>query len=477
MMSNDLRTHLLVAIAAVSVGLIAATSGMIAVTGIILIALLLVGIAFLRLPKAGQPNLLAERRGALMRNSVIAAIALSATPALSFHLVPLSNLIFATVAVLLFIQMISGAEFRALSRVEIRAMLLGAVFLTIGGLIATTGSDDPTAAARSAIRIGFSIGIPIICVCALIVTERHFKDALNAWIAMCAVSAAYAVFQWFTNSIFGLGQILNERPSGLTFHPNDVGSMAAIALVPVLVLAVNRHGWLRLLSFFTALVLIGGIIVSASLGGVIAASLALAIWAATAAASGRGLSSVAGIVTAFIMLAVLAPSLTGPIQDRIDKLNGAGTAATNSTIARVEGYEYALRQIPESPLIGEGMDSAGSLLPNGTRVQNVLLEPWYEAGLFGLMGAVILLVVPGVVSIDTYRNRSFASSTALATIPMLIYVAFVAIATEQLLYTKRIWWIPITLVVASRSFARDPKKSRTNAVSPLRKPSPRAQST
>ena len=177
--------------------------------------------------------------------------------------------------------------------------------------------------------------------------------------------------------------------TGFTEHFNTLGGLAATAFVPALMLAVDsRRGRVRLVGLASTGLIAAGLLLSGSVGGLLAASVGTMVWLALRGVSVRIVIGAAVVVACGLVLmsgsrATDAPS---PVE-RVERATSSerqdeGTGGTIYT--RIEGFALAWDRIAEQPFVGVGLDPETSVESlDGHAVHNLVLGPWYTAGLLG----------------------------------------------------------------------------------------------
>ena len=350
---------------------------------------------------------------------------------------------------------------RPMSRVP-NGLILGAGIFAIGGLISTPGAASPLGSISNTLQ-----GVYVMCLWALVGatvlrTRRQIVIALTLW----TISAAFDGFAALTQAagVQALaGPLEGNRATGLTDHPNDLGGVCAIALVPALMLATNRLPWQRptfgALSRAPCWIILGliaaGLVLSASVAAMLAGLIAIVVWviAPGVRAPGR-LAVIAALGFTLIAVTFAAGTVTSPT-DRLQEVTStSGTQATSGSGGiRMKTVERAVPRIADNPIVGTGLDTAGgvvNIITQGSsipqQVHGAPVAVWYQAGVFGLIG---LLVIVAVYLKEAWRSLATGDETDLV-IGLAISAAFIAFLVYALsspfVFQQYGWFSGVVLV-------------------------------
>ena len=353
---------------------------------------------------------------------------------------------------------------RPVARLPI-ALVAGVGLFVLGGLISSTGAADP---ARSVTEVIQGIYVLLLWVwtgATVLRTRRQIMTVLTLW----TVSAAFVGFTAITQ-VVGLdwlaGPLHGNRASGLTDHPNDLGGVCAIALVPALMLATSRFPWqsapagspVRAPRWGILGLIAAGVVLSASVGSMIAGFIAILAWLVAPAVRAPGRIAVITAL-AFTMLAVmLAGGRVSSPSERVQQVTGSSRpGSTGSTDIRVKTMERALSRVANDPIVGNGMGPAGGgvyIIDQGrTRPYQVHGQPvsiWYQTGIFGFLGVTIVIV--------TFARAAWRSLTDGDQNDMLIglaifgaFIAFVIHAMSTPFYFQQYGWFAGVMLIAWRA--------------------------
>lgn len=322
-------------------------------------------------------------------------------------------------------------------------LLVGVWTFAIGALVATLASDGSAVQGIAVLaRVVYLLVVWYFLAGTVIRTPQHAITAVGWWVAGVAVCGAWATAQ--TIGLIPDGVTSAGRAVGLTDHENDLGAACAIALLPALAVFVitRKLWWLGALALVLA-----GLVFSGSVSAAAAAIGAVVV----GLMSRQMIRPVIALTVACI--AVLAftagrEELRASPVERLETITSADEDR-NTVASRKAVYATAWAEIREHPFIGKGLDdeSAGIGLTRKYAVHNLFLGRWYETGLLGLIG--ILLVVAWMLRAGLQTVIDASARVQPVAFGLLgAAVAFVVIAMSQPLLYKRFALVPGALILA-----------------------------
>ena len=227
----------------------------------------------------------------------------------------------------------------------------------------------------------------------LLRTELSRSAVILAFVVGTVLASIEAIAQWLTPQ-------LPFRPDGNLGNANLLGALIALAM-PLSVSRVVRVDWASPFWLLGVAAMVGGLIVSTSRGGALAAlagCLALAVFAA----KGRAAALTGLVATLLVSLALLA-ILFSPLRN----LNG------DPGPTRLHLYPDAIRMIAASPLVGWGEDATGLVFGRfltgdwspGVTFDRAHSGPLDLAATQGLLGLVALGLLLAVLLRGLWRYR------------------------------------------------------------------------
>jgi O-antigen ligase len=339
-------------------------------------------------------------------------------------------------------------------------LLIGIAVFSLGGLLSTFDSYQ---ALKSVAVVARLIFLTVFWFWLGTVTLRrrtHVMTAISFWVASAAICGGGAILQ-LADVIPGAS---GGRASGLTTNANDLGGLTAIAFVPALMLAVRPRiaPATRASSYLLLLLIAAGLILSGSIGALLAAGAAFFVWLAFQRMSIHSMLVFGTLATCIV--AVTSLQAIRGVPSPLDRLNtvtsnsslpGGGTQL-GSVDQRISTYRVAVARIKEDPFVGVGLDLASVTRPFGVEnyeydVHNLVIGLWYKAGLLGLGGMLLALLAilrSGWRAIfESASDSEWRVAVALAS----SVVAFLVFAMSEPVLFSRFGWIPAALVLALRA--------------------------
>jgi O-antigen/teichoic acid export membrane protein/O-antigen ligase len=370
----------------------------------------------------------------------------------------------------LFSFLFASAEFVLLRRrVPMKLpflLLMGIALFSLGGLLSTFHSYEALKSIAVIARLVFLTVIWFWVGTVVLRRQEHAMKAISFWVASAAISGAAAILQLVVSSDIVPGTALQwGRATGFTLHPNDLGGLTAIAFVPALMLASRPRTAVsaRVWSYLFLLLIAAGLILSGSVGALIATSVAVLVWLAFQRMSVHSLLAFAILASCVVALITLQSIRGAP--NPIERLNAvtgstAQAGGSGSVHLRVDTYRIAIERIKEDPFVGVGLDLKSVTRPYGVEsweydVHNLIIGLWYKTGLIGLAGmllALLALLRSGWTAI--IRSRSGGESSAAVAL-MSSFVAFVVFSLSEPALFSRYAWIPAAFILALRAIQQE----------------------
>ncbi len=368
--------------------------------------------------------------------------------------------------------LLASAEFVILRRrVPMKVpflLLIGIALFALGGLLSTFESYASLSSIAVIARLVFLTVFWFWLGTVVLRRPEHVTRAIGFWVASAAICGGAAILQVVVGDVIPNASLENGRATGFTTHPNELGGLAAIAFVPALMLASRplAAAGTRVWSYLLLLLVAAGLILSGSIGALIAAAVAVLVWLAfqrTSVHSLLAFATLAACVAALVTLQSIR-GVADPL-DRLDSVRGSASVpggGTNpgSVELRVGTYRVAIARIKEDPFLGVGLDLKSVTRPHGIEsweydVHNLIIGLWYKTGLVGLAGMLIALLAvlrSGWIAILRSRSTGEARVTvALAS----SFIAFLVFAMSEPVLFSRFGWIPAALILALRAVQQE----------------------
>jgi O-antigen/teichoic acid export membrane protein len=267
---------------------------------------------------------------------------------------------------------------------ELRVALF--LFL-IAGFLSTTHARAVGPALLVLAKIAITLWVLPTVIAQAARTEHRLRQIALAFATAAGAAAVAAVSDLtleshFQQAVTGTAPAW-DRYSGLTGHPNDLGTLMAVGIALSTSLFVTRT--YRRTSLIALTVCIGGLIASGSLAGTAAAMVGI-VAALLASLRLRRAPLLAG-VTALLIAAGAAYGVIGTRAVLISRLTDS-PLATPSVQGREVTNEWAISEIQRDPLIGHGLDQVGTGPTHSAAlpvIHNLWLQTWYVVGLIGVI--------------------------------------------------------------------------------------------
>ena len=267
-------------------------------------------------------------------------------------------------------------------------VVLGTTAIFAIGLLSSMvapGDGSLAAALRFSVALG---AMPLIIMFAA-GTPRRINRVVDAWLLGAAVNSAVGALDLLGVTQVGLSLTdidfvtFTDRAPGLTYHPNHLGLVAAMAL-PVAIARLGAGGLRGLAAVALVPMLIVGVVESGSRGAVLAAVAGAGVVFILGVRTGRLRRTVlmfAAPVAAFaVMVALLGNSqLTGEVA--FERLGG-GAGAAQSDQERLLTLRQSLDEAADHAFIGQGFLVVRS-------AHNIYLQLLQAGGVLALAGFLV----------------------------------------------------------------------------------------
>jgi O-antigen/teichoic acid export membrane protein/O-antigen ligase len=347
-------------------------------------------------------------------------------------------------------------------RIAIPLLLLGGMAIfTIGGLLSSFQSYAAFHSVATVARLIFLTVFWFWLGTVVLSRREHVLTAIALWVTSAAICGAGAVAQLLAGDVIPNTTPIYGRSTGFTGQPNDLGGLCAIAFVPAVMLTVRQGLSLsrRLLAYLVLLFVLAGLVLSGSIGAMIAALVAVFVWFALQRSSRRSLLPFVVMVAAVLALTTVQSIRGDPTPlARFHHVTetAPGDAGAGSLERRRATYRVAATAIERDPFLGVGLDLVSVTKPFGVvsyeyDVHNLVIGTWYKAGLFGLIG--MLMAVFAVLRVGwtaILDSRTDSQGVVVAAL-LSSFVAFVVFAMGAPVLFSRYGWIPAALLLAVRA--------------------------
>lgn len=356
---------------------------------------------------------------------------------------------------------------RAIPLLLPKKMLFGVLLFCTGGIISSLFAMSPLASAMILIRFTYLTIVWFALGTVVLQRPAHVRTAIRFWVASAAITGAGAIVQFLFGDVIPGASVVGGRMTGFSQHVNDLGGVTAIALVPALMLATSIRVTIanRSLSYLPAMLIVAGLILSGSVGAMIAATAALLLWLTFSMHRHRLLImvSVAAIGLFVISVAQSNAGSQSPI-DRFDAVSASRDDPGATLFSRLDTVVGAWEEISANPLVGAGLDEVSNKVEStGHQVHNLLLGPWYEAGLLGAIGMVAILISLASLARKTVSGSQSQEEWSIA---LSLYAAFGGLFILGMgapLLFQRYGWACAALLIALRAQQRRSSKAHASS--------------
>jgi O-antigen ligase len=342
-------------------------------------------------------------------------------------------------------------------------LLGGMAIFTVGGLLSSFESYAPLNSISIVVRLIYLTVFWFWLGTVVLSRPAHVTTALVLWVTSAAICGGGAVMQFVAGDVIPNTSPVYGRATGFTGQPNDLGGITAIAFIPALMLAA-RYGLSaprRMLGYVLLLLVTAGLVLSGSVGSMLAAAAAIIVWFALQRSAGRSLR-VFGVIVVAVLAITTFQSIRGA-ETPLSRLHlvtaksvGPGGSGAGSLDSRIVTYRVAAAAIRHDPFIGVGLDLVSVTKWRGIvdyqyEVHNLILGMWYKAGLFGLVGILVMLYAVFKVGWRTIVEARNESERMTAAALLSAVAAFVVFAMSEPVLFSRYGWVPAALLLAFRA--------------------------
>jgi O-antigen ligase len=403
-------------------------------------------------------------------------LTLSALAFRPFASITFSDWAFLAALLLAFLDLLLSGERLGLS--ISRSILLGSAIFAIGGLVSSVHAASPVASVAVVLRVLYLTIVWFWLGTAVLRRSQDVRVAVRLWVLSAAAGGVAAFIQLRGFDVVHLTSFSALRMTGLAEHVNDLGGITCIALVPALALGVaSRTVRDRLVSYICLLSVVGGLILSGSLTGMAVGGVAVLLWAALVIKqrlSALIMVCALGVAVLGILTLQAAQGLPSPFE-RFSQSTFSSSDPNATFWSRINTDQVAWQSIQASPILGAGLDPNSGLTSTGYQVHNSLLGAWYEAGLLGILGLV--LVFFGVMRIgrSVVVNATTQEDWSFGAALFISFLSFVAFGMAAPILYQRYGWVSAAVLLAFWSASTSRKSVElTDSPMPGAHPAPRA---
>jgi O-antigen ligase len=335
-------------------------------------------------------------------------------------------------------------------------MVLGLFFFTIGGVLSSCFAKLPLVSVIALIKYLYLIVVWFWLGTILLEKSEHVYKAIFLWTSSAAFSGFGALLQIFWEDIIPGVYPSHSRMTGLTEHVNDLGGLTSIALIPAIMMLTRfpKSIWRFIYSWVCVILIAIGLVLSVSMSGVTALLVSLIVWLSINKITLKNIMILSLSSVLFISaISIQSRSKGVSILSRLyDILNNGFSLLTLQT--RVETYFAAWEAIRKNPLLGVGLGPNVGLTKTGDVVHNIFLANWFESGLFGFLGILLILGTIAQIAYKGINNPNRSPDKIIGIALFSSYIAFLVLGLAQPIYYKRFGWISGALLLALYSIRK-----------------------
>jgi O-antigen ligase len=337
-----------------------------------------------------------------------------------------------------------------------KIFMLGLFIFMIGGIISSGFSKITSSSIISLFKFFYLIAVWFWLCTTILNNMVHIKSSIILWTSSAALSGLGSIMQLFWKDIIPGVSPLSSRMTGLTEHMNDLGGLTSIALIPAIMMSMQlpKKSYLFIYSCVCTILIAGGLVLSVSMTGMVAVITSLILWIILSRVAMKKIYITSFSAVLFFVFILIQNHYEGfTIVSRINDISDKGIYLFTLQ-TRLDTYSVAWESIRDNPFFGVGLGPDSGLTKTGYVVHNIFLANWYECGLFGLIG--ILLIV-GTIALEAFKwikttvnNQDKQLGNAL----LSSYIAFLVMGIAQPIYFKRFGWISAALLLALYSIRK-----------------------
>src|SRR5262249_32907038 len=191
-----------------------------------------------------------------------------------------------------------------------------------------------------------------------------------------------------------------------------------------------------------------GLVLSGFVGGFLAAIVGLVLWFGLGRLHPRLLLMVFAAGIGLFLLVETQRSIGAPVLlERITTVIEPNDSKA-TLWSRVETYKAAWHEIKHNPLVGVGLSLGGTETATGDAVHNALLGARFEAGLFGALGMLIMLLSVFLLGRKAIMQACSRREWLIALCLFASFSAFFVYAMGAPVLYQRYGWVSAALLLA-----------------------------
>ena len=341
-------------------------------------------------------------------------------------------------------------------------IILGLFFFTIGGIVSSCFAEFPLVSAFALIKYLYLIAVWFWLGTILLQKPEQIQTSIVLWTSSAAFSGLGALMQFVWEDIIPSTTILWSRMTGLTEHVNDLGALASVALIPAIMMLSRFHKNIFGLahSWICVLLIAVGLILSVSMSGIAALVVSVLVWSIINRLTLKKILILTVLTILFFTAISLQSRYEGiSILNRLSDISDDGFSSLTLQ-TRLHTYAAAWEVISDNPYFGVGLGPDVGFTETGYVVHNIFLLNWFESGLFGFLGILLIFSAIAFEGYKGIKDPKLKHIKTLGTALFSSYMAFLILGIAQPIYYKRFGWISAALLLALYSKRRKRKTDK-----------------
>lgn len=329
-------------------------------------------------------------------------------------------------------------------------MIWGLLFFMVGGIISSAFANLPLMSLVALVKYLYLIAVWFWLGTVLLQTPAQVQTSIILWTSSAALSGLGALFQLFWYDIIPVANHAWGRMPGFTEHVNDLGGLTSISLIPaIMILTLPRKNiWLIVHSWLCVFLIAAGLLLSVSMSGISALIVSILVWLVLNKFPLKNML-ILGISAGFFFTSIYIQSHYEGVSflTRLTDISDDGLSSVTLR-TRLETFSVAWEVIKDNPLMGVGLGPDVSLTRTGHAVHNLFMLNWYQSGLFGLIGILMIL---GAIAIEAYKGMRDPRQEQERTIGIALfssYISFIVLGIAQPIFYNRFGWISAALLLS-----------------------------
>lgn len=331
----------------------------------------------------------------------------------------------------------------------------GLLVFALGSFASTFASLSPNASIAVVARLLIVIGVWFWLGTMVLRRMKHILTAAALWVASASLNGIAAIAQLSIDpDIIPGGRVHWGRVSGFTEHMNDLGAIAALALIPALMFCMrpSRNPVYALTACAGLLLAATGLILSGAVAAILAAAIAALLCITAAPRLPARLFVLMGValVAAYALVQIQESKDAPTPAERLESVAGSPTDPNATLWSRIDTNRVAIDRILDNPFTGVGLDDDSSAI--GKYVpHNLVIGVWFRAGFLGLAGLILVIVAIFSTARATLRDAASVDERMLAVALLSSFVAFIVFSMSAPILFTRYGWAPAALLLALRA--------------------------